>query len=53
MFFPQSNAKAGAVVKVDAAVDAASYQKILEVFRRYHGKVDLTEAICIVSGGAV
>jgi electron transfer flavoprotein alpha subunit len=46
------NAKAGAVVKVDAAVDAASIKsKILEVQKDTSGKVDLTEANCIVSGG--
>jgi electron transfer flavoprotein alpha subunit len=46
------NAKAGAVVKVDAAVDAASIKsKVLEVQKDTSGKVDLTEANCIVSGG--
>ena len=46
------NAKAGAVVKVDAAVDAASIKsKILEVQKDTSGKVDLTEANVIVSGG--
>jgi electron transfer flavoprotein alpha subunit len=46
------NAKAGTVVKVDAAVDAAQIKsKILEVQKDTSGKVDLTEANCIVSGG--
>jgi len=46
------NAKAGTVVKVDAAVDAASIKsKVLEVQKDTSGKVDLTEANCIVSGG--
>jgi electron transfer flavoprotein alpha subunit len=46
------NAKAGTVVKVDAAVDASSIKsKVLEVQKDTSGKVDLTEANCIVSGG--
>jgi electron transfer flavoprotein alpha subunit len=46
------NAKAGTVVKVDAAVDAASIKsKILEIQKDTSGKVDLTEATVIVSGG--
>lgn len=51
--FPATeNAKAGAVVKVDAAVDAASIKsKVLEVQKDTSGKVDLTEANVIVSGG--
>jgi electron transfer flavoprotein alpha subunit len=51
--FPAAeNAKAGAVVKVDAAVDAASIKsKILEIQKDTSGKVDLTEATVIVSGG--
>jgi electron transfer flavoprotein alpha subunit len=51
--FPAAeNAKAGAVVKVDAAVDAASIKsKVLEVQKDSSGKVDLTEATVIVSGG--
>jgi electron transfer flavoprotein alpha subunit len=51
--FPAAeNAKAGTVVKVDAAVDAASIKsKVLEVQKDTSGKVDLTEANCIVSGG--
>jgi electron transfer flavoprotein alpha subunit len=45
-------AKAGAVTKVDAAVDAASIKsKVLEVQKDTSGKVDLTEANVIVSGG--
>lgn len=49
--FPAAeNAKAGAVVKVDAAVDAQK-SKILEVQKDTSGKVDLTEANVIVSGG--
>lgn len=51
--FPAAeNAKAGAVVKVDVAIDAASIKsKILEVQKDTSGKVDLTEANIIVSGG--
>jgi electron transfer flavoprotein alpha subunit len=51
--FPAAeNAKAGTVVKVDAAVDAASIKsKILEIQKDTSGKVDLTEATVIVSGG--
>ena len=49
--FPAAeNAKAGAVVKVDAAVEAQK-SKILEVQKDTSGKVDLTEANVIVSGG--
>ncbi|MGD0021043.1 MAG: electron transfer flavoprotein subunit alpha/FixB family protein [Smithellaceae bacterium] len=45
-------AKAGTVTKVDAAVDAASIKsKVLEVQKDTSGKVDLTEANVIVSGG--
>ncbi|MBN1471154.1 MAG: electron transfer flavoprotein subunit alpha/FixB family protein [Syntrophaceae bacterium] len=44
------NAKAGAVTKVDVAVDAQK-SKILEVQKDTSGKVDLTEATIIVSGG--
>jgi electron transfer flavoprotein alpha subunit len=45
-------AKAGAATKVDAAVDAASIKsKVLEVQKDTSGKVDLTEANVIVSGG--
>ena len=51
--FPAAeNAKAGTVVKVDAVVDAASIKsKILEIQKDTSGKVDLTEAMVIVSGG--
>jgi electron transfer flavoprotein alpha subunit len=51
--FPAAeNAKAATVVKVDAAVDAASIKsKVLEVQKDTSGKVDLTEANVIVSGG--
>ncbi|HPK53333.1 MAG TPA: electron transfer flavoprotein subunit alpha/FixB family protein [Smithellaceae bacterium] len=46
------NAKAGQVVKFDPAVDAAQIKsKILEVQKDTSGKVDLTEANVIVSGG--
>jgi electron transfer flavoprotein alpha subunit len=44
------NAKAGAVTKVDVAIDAVK-SKILEVQKDTSGKVDLTEANIIVSGG--
>lgn len=44
------NAKAGAVTKVDVAVDAVK-SKVLEVQKDTSGKVDLTEANIIVSGG--
>jgi electron transfer flavoprotein alpha subunit len=44
------NAKAGAVTKVDVAVDAPK-TKVLEVQKDTSGKVDLTEATIIVSGG--
>lgn len=51
--FPAAeNAKAGTVTKVDAKVDAASIKsKVLEVQKDTSGKVDLTEANVIVSGG--
>lgn len=49
--FPAAeNAKAGAVNKVDVAVDAPK-SKVLEVQKDTSGKVDLTEANVIVSGG--
>jgi electron transfer flavoprotein alpha subunit len=49
--FPAAEvAKAGAVVKVDAAVEAQK-SKVLEVQKDTSGKVDLTEANVIVSGG--
>jgi len=44
------NAKAAAVTKVDVAVDAVK-SKVLEVQKDTSGKVDLTEANIIVSGG--
>jgi len=44
------NPKAGAVTKVDVAVDAPK-TKVLEVQKDTSGKVDLTEATIIVSGG--
>lgn len=45
-------AKAAAVVKFDPGVDAASIKsKVLEVQKDTSGKVDLTEANVIVSGG--
>ena len=46
------NAKAGAVVKFDPALDAAQLKtKVLEVQKDTSGKADLTEANIIVSGG--
>ncbi len=46
------NAKAGAVTKFDAGVDASQLKtKVLEVQKDVSGKVDLTEANIIVSGG--
>lgn len=49
--FPAAEvAKAGAVVKVDVAVEAQK-SKVLEVQKDTSGKVDLTEANVIVSGG--
>ena len=46
------NAKAGAVEKFDAGVDASQIKaKVLEVQKETSGKVDLTEANVIVSGG--
>ena len=52
VFAAVENAKAGAVVKVDAAVDAAAIKsKVVEVQKDTSGKVDLTEANVIVSGG--
>lgn len=44
------NAKAAAVTKVDVAVDEVK-SKVLEVQKDTSGKVDLTEANVIVSGG--
>lgn len=52
VFAAEENAMAGAVVKVDAAVDAAAIKsKVVEVQKDTSGKVDLTEANVIVSGG--
>ncbi len=46
------NAKAGAVVKFDPALDPAKLRtKVIEVQKDTSGKVDLTEANIIVSGG--
>jgi electron transfer flavoprotein alpha subunit len=46
------NPKAGAVVKFDPALDPAQLKtKVLEVQKDTSGKVDLTEANIIVSGG--
>ena len=46
------NAKAGAVVKFDPALDAGQLKtKVLEVQKDTSGKADLTEANMIVSGG--
>lgn len=50
VFAAVENAKAAAVTKVDVAVDAQK-SKILEVQKDTSGKVDLTEANIIVSGG--
>jgi electron transfer flavoprotein alpha subunit len=51
--FPMvENAKAGAVVKFDPALDAGQLKtKVLEVQKDTSGKADLTEANIIVSGG--
>ena len=51
--FPMvENVKAGAVVKYDPALDAGQLKtKVLEVQKDTSGKVDLTEANIIVSGG--
>jgi electron transfer flavoprotein alpha subunit len=51
--FPMvENAKAGAVVKFDPALDAGQLKtKVLEVQKDMSGKADLTEANIIVSGG--
>ncbi|MBN1383181.1 MAG: electron transfer flavoprotein subunit alpha/FixB family protein [Deltaproteobacteria bacterium] len=52
VFAAAENAKAGAVEKVDAALDASKLKtKVLEVQKDESGKVDLTEANIIVSGG--
>jgi electron transfer flavoprotein alpha subunit len=52
VFAAVENAKAGEVVKFDPALDAAQLKtKILEVQKDASGKVDLTEANVVVSGG--
>jgi len=52
VFAMTENAKAAAVTKFDPAIDAAQIKsKILEVQKDTSGKVDLTEANIIVSGG--
>ncbi len=52
VFAAAENAKAGAVEKFDAGVDASQVKaKVLEVQKETSGKVDLTEANVIVSGG--
>lgn len=52
VFAAVENAKAAQVVKFDPAVDAAQLKsKVLEVQKDTSGKVDLTEANVIVSGG--
>lgn len=52
VFAAVENAKAGAVEKFDAALDAAKLKtKVLEIQKDSSGKVDLTEANIIVSGG--
>jgi electron transfer flavoprotein alpha subunit len=50
VFAAVENAKAAAVTKVDVAVDAQK-SKVLEVQKDTSGKVDLTEANIIISGG--
>jgi electron transfer flavoprotein alpha subunit len=50
VFAAAENAKAAAVTKVDVAVDGIK-SKVLEVQKDTSGKVDLTEANVIVSGG--
>ncbi|ABC78522.1 electron transfer flavoprotein subunit alpha/FixB family protein [Syntrophus aciditrophicus] len=46
------NAKAGAVTKFDAGLDASQLKtKVVEVQKDASGKIDLTEAMVIVSGG--
>ncbi|OPY12570.1 MAG: Acryloyl-CoA reductase electron transfer subunit beta [Syntrophus sp. PtaB.Bin001] len=52
VFAVVENAKAGAVTKFDPALDAAQIKtKVLEVQKDTSGKIDLTEANIIVSGG--
>lgn len=52
VFAVVENAKAGAVTKFDPALDTAQIKtKVLEVQKDTSGKIDLTEANIIVSGG--
>lgn len=52
VFAVAENAKAAAVTKFDPAIDAAQIKsKIMEVQKDTSGKVDLTEANVIVTGG--
>jgi electron transfer flavoprotein alpha subunit len=52
VFAAVENAKAGAGEKFDAGIDASQLKtKVLEVQKESSGKVDLTEANFIVSGG--
>lgn len=52
VFAVVENAKAGEVIKFDAGLDAGALKtKVLEVQKDASGKVDLTEADKIVSGG--
>ena len=52
VFTAVENPKAGAVVKFDPGLDAAQLRtKVLEVQKDASGKVDLTEANIVVSGG--
>lgn len=52
VFAAVENAKAGEVVNFDAGIDAGALKtKVLEVQKDASGKVDLTEADKIVSGG--
>jgi electron transfer flavoprotein alpha subunit len=52
VFSAVENPKAGAVVKFDPALDAGQLKtKVLEIQKDASGKVDLTEANIVVSGG--
>ncbi|MBA4423061.1 MAG: electron transfer flavoprotein subunit alpha [Syntrophus sp. (in: bacteria)] len=52
VFAAVENPKAGAVVKFDPALDAGQLKtKVLEIQKDTSGKVDLTEANIVVSGG--
>jgi electron transfer flavoprotein alpha subunit len=52
VFTIMENAKAGTVVKFDPALDAAQLKtKVLEVQKEAAGKIDVSEANIIVSGG--